>query len=99
MHLGRDNFFFTGHEHEHVRERALGARHGQPQEDAGADQHAKATDEQEVLHLFAPHGREGEVVGHRARQGGEGEETGGEGEENGQRGRWREGEEHKMSGA
>ncbi len=41
MHLGRDNCFFTGHEHEHVRERALGARHGQPQEDAGADQHAR----------------------------------------------------------
>ena len=80
MHLGRDNFFFTGHEHEHVREGALGARHGQPQEDAGADQHAKATDEQEVLHLFAPHGREGEVVGHRATGGGgRGDRGGGRG--------------------
>ena len=43
-----------GHEHEHVRQRALGARHGQPQEDARADQHAEAADEQEVLHLCAP---------------------------------------------
>ena len=40
-----------GHEHEHVGEGAFGARHRQPQEDARADEHAKASDEQEVLHL------------------------------------------------